>query len=257
MVIKEDQDRVRVLRLANPPSNVLNRALLAALTREVAAAEAEPKVRCLVLASAYPRYFSSGLDLAELTSLAPERQPEHFDALIALYRALLRLPKPTVAAISGSALLGGWILAMACDYRIIAEGGRIALSEVRMGLTPTGALIGRLRRIGAPAAVKEMVLRGKMLRADAAFAAGLVDAVAPAESLEAESSALARSLSKLAPTAYAAIKRALQAPAPEDSEQAWAASRAEVAELLRRPDVQDGLAAMRDKRKPSWESADV
>lgn len=258
MLIKEDLERVRVLRLANPPSNVLNLGLLSALRKEVAAAAADATVRCLLLSSAYPRYFSTGLDLSELTSLPPERRTEFFDGLFGLYRDLLALPKPTLAAISGTAFLGGWILAMACDFRLLTDDGRVALSEIRMGFTPTPVLVGRMLRIcSSPSAVKDMVLRGKTLRAEAAFAAGLVDEVVAPGELAARALAQARTLARLPAAAYAKIKAALDDPDGKNQEDLWRRSRAEFAELFALPETQEGLEAMRDKRRPKWESADV
>jgi len=258
VLIKEDLERVRVLRLANPPSNVLNLGLLAALRKEVAAARADDGVRCLLLSSAYPRYFSTGLDLAELTSLPPDRRPEFFDGLFGLYRDLSALPKPTLAAISGTAFLGGWILAMACDFRLMTPDGRVALAEIRMGFTPTPALIGRMRRISSsPAAVKEMVLRGKTLRAQAALAAGLVDELVAPPELEARAASQAKALSRLSAAAYARIKAALDEPGGGDQDEVWRRSRAEFMELFSLPETQEGLEAMRDKRRPKWEGADV
>src|SRR5438874_269004 len=147
MVIKEQLERVRVLRLANPPANVLNRRLLETLKQEVGEAAADPAVRALVLTSSYPRYFSTGLDLEELTSQPKDKQSEHFLLLLDLHKALRTCPKPTLAAIGGSALLGGWILAMACDFRIMSDDGRISLNEIRIGMSPSAALITRLREI--------------------------------------------------------------------------------------------------------------
>src|SRR5690349_6965440 len=114
MVIVEQVERVRVLRLANPPSNVLNINLLQALKLQIEEAGNDASVRCLVLASSYPRYFSTGLDLGEVACLPEGRRSEPFIKLLEVYRTLRDLPKPTLASLSGSAILGGWVVAMAC-----------------------------------------------------------------------------------------------------------------------------------------------
>lgn len=254
MVIKEHHEGVRILRLANPPSNVLSLTLLAALKGEVVQAREDPEVRCLLLASSYPRYFSTGLDLEELTSLPPERQTEPFGALLELFRLLSDLPKPTVAALSGSAFLGGWILAMACDWRLLsAETGRISLSEIRFGLSPTAALIARLREISAsPVLVKEMVLRGRTLRAEEALAGGFVDRLVPEASLQEEALREAKLLSRQAPAAYAAVKKALSRRSPGDEAALWNESREDFRRLFETAEAREGIAAMRDKRRPDY-----
>jgi enoyl-CoA hydratase len=253
MVLKEQVERVRVLRLANPPGNVLNRRLLEALGGEIDAAAADRGVGALILASSYPRYFCSGLDLDEMAAQPRERQAEHFLQLLDVYRKLRAVPKPTLAAIGGSALLGGWILAMACDFRVLSDDGKVSLSEIRFGLSPGPALVLRLREIASSAAaVKEMVLKGRTLRAPEALAGGLVDRVVPAASLNEEALHEARALAKQAPAAYAAVKKALARRAPGDDEALWRESREEFASLFATEDAQEGLAAMREKRRPRF-----
>lgn len=256
MVIKEEAENVRILRLANPPANVLNLSLLETLRREVAEAATDPRVRCLVLASSYPRYFSTGLDLQEMTSLPEPRRTEPFLALFETYRALRDLPKPTLAVIGGSALLGGWILAMACDWRLLSEeNGKISLSEIRFGLSPTAALLGRLREISSsPTLVKEMVLRGRTLRASEALSGGFVDRLVPSELLQEEALREARALSKQSAPAYAAVKRALCWRTPGEEAALWHESREDFSALFRTAEAQEGVAAMREKRRPRWEA---
>ncbi len=254
MICVEQAERVRVLRLANPPANVLSLRMLEALRRETDAAIADPGTRCLVLASAIPRYFSTGLDLAEMTSLPAERRTEHFASMIAGYRALRAAPKPTLAAIGGSAILGGWILAMGCDFRLLADDGRIALSEIRAGITPTAALASRLLEISSrPDLARDMVLRGRTLRAEEALAGAFVDRLVPAGSLEAEAMKEARSLCRLPPRAYAAVKRALWGRPPAAEEALWRESREDIEDVLASSEAQEGIAALRDKRRPRWE----
>lgn len=257
MVIKEQAERVRVLRLANPPANVLNMSLLRTLKGEIEHAAADPAVDALLLASAYPRYFSTGLDLEELKSLGKDRTHELFEALFGVYYALRALGKPTLAAIGGSALLGGWILAMACDFRLLSEGtGRIALSEVRMGLSPGAELVTRLREMSSsPNLVKELVLRGRTLRAEEAFSGGFVDRLVPQEKLEEEALREARQLSKLAPNAYAAIKKLLARRAPGEDEALKSESLEEFRRLLAGPEAREGILAMQEKRRPRFAGA--
>lgn len=255
MLIKEIEGATLVLQMAHPPSNTLSLGLLTTLAKELSAAARDPSVKAVVLASAYPRYFSVGLDLQEMVSLPSERRGEHLRVLLGAHRVLRELPKPTVAAIGGSAILGGWILALGCDYRLLSAGtGKIALSEIRIGMSPTSVLVSRMLEIAAsPAYVKEMVLRGKTLRAEEALAAGLVDALIPAESLKTEALALAKSLSRQPPLAYAAVKRALSRRPAGDEEALWREGLSEFENLFAGPEAAEGIAAMIEKRRPRWD----
>ncbi|MBI5246200.1 MAG: enoyl-CoA hydratase/isomerase family protein [Elusimicrobia bacterium] len=253
MIAARDEGGVRVVTLTRPPGNTLSLEALAGLRSEVARASADGKVRALVLASGVPKYFSSGLDIQQIMSLPDARHPEAFTALLTLYRELLACPKPVVGALSGAAILGGWIIAMGCDWRVMAEeSGKAALSEIRLGLSPSPALVTRLSALSNdPRVVKEMVLRGKTLRAPEALAAGLVDELAPEAQVFERALALAKKLSKSAPAAFAALKKGLNHEFL--SEELWSRSLSEFNILIAGPEAKEGMAAMRDKRRPRWE----
>ena len=247
-----DEGPVRVLTFSRPPGNALNLATLGALRDAALVAAREEGVRALLLESTVDGYFSSGLDLEELMSLPESRRREPFEALIAAYRALLACPKPAVAALSGSAILGGWIVAMACDWRLISPGAKIALSEIRAALSPTSALIARLSALASdPRVVKEMVLRGKSLGAEEACAAALADDVVPEADVRAAAMTLARRLAKSPPRAFAEIKRALNATAADDA--LWRGALEEFSSIFSGAEAQEGVAALCAKRRPRWE----
>ena len=133
-IAARDEGTVRVITLTRAPGNTLGLSVLAALRSEIERAALDPKVRAIVLASGLPKYFSSGLDLNEIMAMPEEKRPLAFEALLGCYRALLEAPKPVVGALSGAALLGGWIIAMGCDWRVMAsESGKAALSRSASG----------------------------------------------------------------------------------------------------------------------------
>lgn len=254
MIKTADEAGVRSMLMERPPSNLLSIDLLRKLEDTFAAASKDPNVRCVLLGSAVPKYFAAGLDLDEILSLPPERKIEPFRTLFAVHRALTRFPKPTIAAIDGAALLGGWIVAMACDFRWMSpEKGRISLSEVRLGLSPTEPLIRRLSAMSKdPSLVKEMVLQGKTLRAQGALRGGFVDRLVAGKDLLPEATREAKSLAKLPPRVYAAVKRDLRAADGLEDETLWETALERFKELLEAPEAAEGLAAQNEKRKPRW-----
>ncbi len=240
-----------LLTLNRPPGNTLTVAVLRELRARVAEAASRAAPPALVLESAIDGYFSSGMDLDEMLALPPERRGDSFAALADAYRALLAYPAPCVAALSGSALLGGWVLAMAADWRLLADDAKISLSEIRAGIVPTPALISRLSRLSSsPALVKEMTLRGRSIAAPEALDAGLVDEVLPAAEVRPAARAQAARLIKSAPRAYARVKAALNAADADDA--LWARSLAEFGAVFSGEEAREGLSAFRDKRKPRW-----
>lgn len=252
-IMARDEGSVRVITLTRPPGNTLGLDMLASLRTEVDCAASDARVRAVVLASGLPKYFSSGLDLNEIMALPEDKRPQAFEDLLHCYRALLAAPKPVVGALSGAAILGGWIIAMGCDWRVMAaESGKVALSEIRLGLTPTPALVTRLAALACDQrVVKEMVLRGKTLRAVEALSAGLIDEVVPEAEVAQRALALAKRLAKSAPAAFASIKKGLNAPFLEEN--LWRRAMAEFSVLISGPEGREGMAAMRDKRRPRWE----
>ncbi len=253
-LLSRDEGLVRVLTFARPPGNTLTSALLLDLRAAVEDAGRAAGVRALVLQSDVPAYFSSGMDLEEILALPAARRAEAFEALMGAYRALLTFSKPCVAALSGSAILGGWVLAMGADWRVMGAGAKIALSEIRAGLTPTPALIARLAQLCAsPRTVKDMVLRGRSLGAEEALAAGLADETCADAEVKPAALALARRLAKSPPRAFARIKAALNADAVDEA--VWTRSLAEFAEVFASAEAGEGLAAFRDKRRARWENS--
>ena len=247
-----DEESVRILTFSRPPGNALNLETLAAVRAAATDAAADGRVRAVVMESSVEGYFSSGLDLEEMLSLPEGRRREPFEALLGAYRALLACPKPVVAALSGSAILGGWILAMACDWRLISPGSKVALSEIRAALTPTSALIARLSSLSSdPRAVKEMVLRGKSLGAEEAVAASLADELVPEADVRAAALTLARRLAKSPPKAFAEIKKSLNASASDEA--LWRGALTEFAAVFAGAEAQEGVSALRAKRRPRWE----
>lgn len=250
MIQTEDREGVRTITLNRPPSNNLNAALLNGLKEAARAAAGEPSVRAVLLRSALPKYFSAGLDPEELSN-GGSPTFELFQTLFSTYRAWLELPKPTVAAVEGYALLGGCIVAMTCDFRFIAqETGRMALSEIRMGLSPMPLLLSRLFSIGvSPAAARQLALKGRTLRGDEALAAGLVDRAIPGAQLMEEAWSEAKALTRLPPLAYGAVKRHLARAGGPDFETLWNESMAEFPKLVASPEAKQAVAAIATRGK--------
>jgi enoyl-CoA hydratase/carnithine racemase len=100
--------------------------------------------------------------------------------LQAAFAAVARIPKPTVAAVTGYALGGGCELALACDIRVAADDARLGQPEILLGLIPGAGGTQRLSRLVGPAKAKELIFTGRFVGAEEAMSIGLVDRVVPA-----------------------------------------------------------------------------
>jgi enoyl-CoA hydratase len=170
--------------------------------------------RGLVLASALPRLFSGGWDLPELTS----RPFEEFSRFVASYCDLVRevfaFGGPVIAALPGSAVAGGLILAAAADERIAAEGdGVFGLSEVALGVPVPRPLLEVFRHLLGARGMERLAASGENLPLARAVAMGLIDRVVPAEGLLDAALERARQLAGNSPEAHAEIKRRSRAEA--------------------------------------------
>ncbi|NYZ63922.1 enoyl-CoA hydratase/isomerase family protein [Luteimonas deserti] len=169
---------IRELRLARPPVNALDPALCLAL-RDALAAAADDGVAGVVLAGG-PKVFCAGLDVPHLLSLAGESDlHDAWNAFFAAARALAAAPMPVVAAMAGHAPAGGCVLALCCDYRIMASGSyRIGLNETEVGLVAPEGIQRLLRRVVGARQAERLLVGGHLPDSDEALRLGLVDELA-------------------------------------------------------------------------------
>ena len=133
LIRTEVADGLLIVTLSRPSANALNAAMVEELHAALARAQ-EPDVRGLVLASDSRKFFCAGFDAKEVFQYDREKMTTYFGSFMDLYQGLFRLLKPTVAALSGHTVVGGSVLALACDIRVMAEGPfRFALNEVNLG----------------------------------------------------------------------------------------------------------------------------
>ncbi|KQP45486.1 3-hydroxyacyl-CoA dehydrogenase NAD-binding domain-containing protein [Pseudorhodoferax sp. Leaf274] len=182
-----DGDGVATLawNVADRPMNVLNEASIGAFAQAVARTIADPAVKGVVVTSARPE-FVVGADLDLVRSVKTAEQSMAITAPISrVLRTLERSGKPFVAALNGTALGGGYEIALACHRRIAADDARIqiGLPEVTLGLLPAAGGTQRLPRMIGIRAALPFLLEGRKLAPRQALEAGLVDEVVPAAEL--------------------------------------------------------------------------
>lgn len=179
-----NHDRIRELRLAKPPVNALDRSLcqsLAAAIRQAAADQVDG-----LLLSGGERIFSAGMDVPQLLAHGDDRSAvlatwsAFFDVAIALAGS----PIPVAAALHGHAPAGGCVLALCCDYRVMArsvESARpymIGLNEVQVGLTAPEGIQRLLRRVVGAYRAERLLVSGELISAEHALDIGLIDVLA-------------------------------------------------------------------------------
>ncbi|WP_246775551.1 3-hydroxyacyl-CoA dehydrogenase NAD-binding domain-containing protein [Methylobacterium aquaticum] len=175
---------VAVLTLQSGPVNALGTALRQGILAAVEAAEADAAVKAIVLIGG-GRMFSAGADITEFG------KPQSGISLPDLLNRIEASTKPVVAAIHGNALGGGLETALACHYRVAVPSAKVGLPEVKLGILPGAGGTQRLPRVVGPRKALEVIVGGSPIGAKAAAAMGLIDELAPEESLRAHAIAFA------------------------------------------------------------------
>ncbi len=164
---------IGLILVNHPPVNALSHAVRLGLIEALAAFEADGSLRAAVLACD-GRTFIAGADINEFS-----QAPEQGESLLHVFlRALDACQKPVVAALHGTALGGGFEVALACHARVIAPDGYVGFPEVRIGLLPGAGGTQRTPRLVGPLVALDLVTSGRHVPADEAMALGLVDEVA-------------------------------------------------------------------------------
>jgi enoyl-CoA hydratase len=203
ILLREDVDGVATLTLNRPDRrNALSPELIATLRAALAAVDADPAVRAVVLTGAGERCFCAGGDLGgSLGGRAAAGFPGRVadaGAFADLVLDLSRLGKPVVARLNGDALGGGVGLMLACHLVVAPEEARIGLPEVGLGLWPMMVTALLVRHVGRKNAA-ELMLLGEKLPAAEARGLGLINRVVPRAALDETVGALATTLASRSP----------------------------------------------------------
>jgi enoyl-CoA hydratase/carnithine racemase len=229
--------------------NALGRALVRDLDAILTPLATEPTLRALIV-TGEGRTFCAGADLKERQSMGLDDIRSFVRGLSATFERLARLPVPIVAAINGTAAGGGCELALACDFRVLDEEGRIGLPETTLAIVPGAGGTQRLPRLIGVARAKRWILSGRLFTAAEALADGVVDRTASGEKVRATAWDLVAEMAGAGPCAVRAAKQAVDAaldvPLSEGLEIEWKAYET----ILPTQDRLEALAAFREKRKP-------
>ncbi len=184
------ETKVGTMRLDRPKMNALSVQVWHEIAEVAEEASAHPGVRALVVWGG-ERVFAAGADIKEFPSWTDQSVRANGQVLQGALDTLARVPMPTIAAINGFALGGGCELALACDFRFVADNAKLGQPEILLGIIPGAGGTQRLPRLIGLSRAKDLVFSGRMVTADEALRIGLADAVHPADELYAAATAQA------------------------------------------------------------------
>lgn len=245
----ERKEGVATITLARPKElNALNMETVGALVDALDEVRAKGD-RVLVLAGE-GKAFCAGADRTEMIM----REPREWEPIVNRYldpvRRIADLDIPVIARLHGDTVGGGFGLAIASDFRIAAEGIRLGAPFVRIGLAgcdmSAGYYLPRLIGLGA---ATELMMTGRLVRADEALALGLVQRVVPAERLDEEVGGLAARLAAGPPIALAFTKRAIRRSLDRSRDEEFDYEIFAQVQCIQTEDHREGVKAFFDEKR--------
>jgi enoyl-CoA hydratase len=253
-LLVEVADAIAVVTFNNPAKrNALSSEIRAALPGVLAALDADPQVRVLVVTGAGDKAFASGADISEFGQqrTSPEARAEYDRGQAALAGAWAGLTKPVIAMIRGFCMGGGLLTALQADIRIASDESQFGIPAARLGLGYAFSGVTTLMALVGPAWAAEILLSARRFSATEALQMGLVNRVVPAAELYTEVMTLAEGIAGNAPLTVAAAKAAIR-EALRSPQLPSARVEAMIEACFRSADYREGQQAFAEKRPPAF-----
>ena len=252
-ILYEKNEGVATITLNRPEAlNAFSKDVVAEVLQALEDIKADESVRVVVLTGAGEKAFSAGADIKAMIGMTALRARELSLMGERLCAALENLEKPVIAAINGFALGGGLEVAMSCDLRIASETARVGQTEINIGLIPGWGGTQRLTRLVGVGKAKELVFTGRMIDAKTAEQLCIVNMVIPADKFREAVKQFAQELAQKAPVALKVAKALISKGADIGLESALALEREGFGVVASTEDLQEGVKAFTEKRKPTF-----
>lgn len=234
-------------QVMNAFDDLLIHEVLAALD----AVEADAACRLLIVRGE-GKVFQAGADIARLRRMSPFELLDWNEGIVRIAAHLERLPQPSIAVIHGAALGGGLELAMACTLRVVEEGSKLGLPEVKLGLIPGAGGTQRLPRLIGKTRAAWLILSGETFGPEQALEMGLINQVAPRGGVLEVALAMGQKILSNAPLAVRMAKDAMEVGLNIPLAEASQYGQKNCALCFASEDLQEGTSAFMEKRKPQF-----
>jgi len=250
-IIVEIADHICVIKLNRPTAlNALNSQLIAELGDAVIQAEANQKVRCMIITGS-EKAFAAGADITEMAekSFVEVVTGDLFgESMMPIQIA----KKPVIAAVSGYALGGGCELAMMCDFIICAENAKFGQPEINLGVIAGIGGTQRLTRFVGKSKAMDMNLTGRFMDADEAERSGLVSRVVPVKRLMEVAIEVAAKIAEKSQLSTVAAKDAVNRSYETTLAEGLLFERRVFHSMFATDDQKEGMSAFVEKREPHF-----
>ena len=252
-IIYEKSEAIATITLNRPEAlNAFSKEVADEVLQAIEDIKNDENIRVVILTGAGEKAFSTGADIKAMKGMNTLKARELSLMGEKLCNAFENLEKPVIAAINGYALGGGLEVAMACDIRIASENARMGQTEINIGLIPGWGGTQRLTRLIGRTKAKELVFTGKMIDAKTAEQLGILNMVVPADKLKETVRQFALELAQKAPVALKVAKALINKGAEISLDAAIALEREGFGVVASTEDLQEGVSAFTEKRKPTF-----
>ncbi len=250
-IIVEIEDHVALIKLNRPDAlNALNQQLLGELCSALEEADANDKVRCVVITGS-DKAFAAGADIKEMSSMS-FAEVNYVNLFASTNNRIAAIRKPIIAAVSGYALGGGCELAMACDFIIAADTAKFGQPEINLGVIAGLGGSQRLTRFVGKSKAMDMNLTGRFMDAEEAERSGLVSRVVPGKKLMDEAMGAAQKIAEKSQIATKTAKEAVNRSYETTLAEGLLFERRLFHALFATEDQKEGMAAFMEKRTPQF-----
>jgi methylglutaconyl-CoA hydratase len=257
-VLTESANGVATITMNRPDKrNALCPLLIEELT--LALNEAATSDSGVVILTGAGPAFCAGLDMENLESThahTPEEHRRDAENMAGVLRALYDFPKPVIAAVNGPAIAGGMGLATLADFTLATPESKFGFNEVRVGFVPAIAASFLLRQVGEKR-TRELLLTGRLMKAQEALSFGLVTQIVASDELIPTANALARTLLLNSPQAMHAVKCLLSKHSRRRLDEELEDAIAVNAQQRSTDDFKEGVKAFLERRHADWPSMRV
>jgi enoyl-CoA hydratase len=245
------EDGIAEIALSNGPMNLVTRPMLRQLNKAISDIAARQDIRCVIVHGGEARAFCAGSDIKEFDGLRYEASEYKILFEDMVLRNLAALKVPTLAALNGHALGGGFEIALCCDLRVLERGAKIGLPENKLGgLAGNGAV--RITRLIGPSRAKQLLFTGELISDEICLEWGLVNYLVEKNQSLSFAKTIAHDIAGRGPLSNAYAKKLVDAAFEGPVDMALSLSTVLQQKIFESDDLQRGAQAFLNKTTPDF-----
>jgi enoyl-CoA hydratase len=251
-VLIEKRDKIGIVTVNRPElMNSLNSKTRKEMTEAFNKLGKDSAISVIILAGASGKAFIAGADIKEFLKLNLKTENDLKEDWI-VTEIIENLSKPVIAMIDGFCLGGGLEIAMSCDLRIASDRTKLGQPEINIGIIPGAGGTQRLTRLVGEGRAMEMIITGRMIKAEEALQYGILNFIFNPDELEDKTMEIAKTITEKSPYAIERAKRSVKSVSNMNLDKGLKFEREMFLECFNSDDGKEGITAFIEKRKANF-----